>query len=112
MARHCAHADATPPIAYQIRVLCRRNAREASEPETGAQDQHCVEIELRVEGSPYVLAVLLAVEQKIPDRNAAVFQRRDHEFSLVRGDDAIARSLEEDYRRREAIDVVNGDRSA
>ena len=56
--------------------------------------------------------MLLAVEEKIADWNAALLQRRDHEFCLVRGDDPILRSLEEDYRRREAIDVVDGDRSA
>ena len=48
-----------------------------SEPEAGAQDEHRVEIELRVEGAPYVLglaeSVLLAVEQKIADRNALSF---------------------------------------
>ena len=52
--------------------------------------------------------MLLAVEQKIADWNAALLQRRDHEFRLVRGDDPILRSLEEDYRRREPIDMVNG----
>jgi hypothetical protein len=52
--------------------------------------------------------VLLAVEQKIADRNAALLQRRDHEFCLVRWDDAILRSLEEDYRRRKPIDMVEG----
>jgi hypothetical protein len=52
--------------------------------------------------------MLLAVEEKIADWNAALLQRRDHEFCLVRGDDAILRSLEEDYRRREPIDMVDG----
>jgi hypothetical protein len=56
--------------------------------------------------------MLLAVEEKIADWNAALLQRRDHEFRLVRGDDAILRSLEEDYRRREPIDMVDGERSA
>src|ERR1700723_1502005 len=83
-----------------------------SEPEPGAQDQHCIEIELCVEGALYVLGLpetmLLAVEEKIADWNAALLQRRDHEFCLVRGDDAILCSLEEDYRRREPIDMVNG----
>src|ERR1700721_1458978 len=52
--------------------------------------------------------MLLPVEQKITDWNTALLQRRDHEFCLVRGDDAILCSLEEDYRRREPIDMVNG----
>jgi hypothetical protein len=52
--------------------------------------------------------VLLAVEQKIADRNAALLQRRDHEFGVVWGNDAILRPLEEDYRRRKAIDMVDG----
>ena len=52
--------------------------------------------------------MLLAVEQKIADWNTALLQRRDHEFCLVRGDDANLRSLEEDYRRREPIDMVYG----
>ena len=71
-----------------------------------------IEIELRVEGALYVLGLpetmLLAVEEKIADWNAALLQRRDHEFCLVRGNDAILRSLEEDYRRREPIDMVDG----
>src|SRR5271165_3646479 len=86
--------------------------RKTLKSEPGAQDQHRVEIELRVEGAPNVLGlaetVLLAVEQKIADRNAAFLQRRDHEFGLVRRDDAILRSLEEDDRRREPIDMVDG----
>src|SRR5258708_39522009 len=52
--------------------------------------------------------MLLAVEQKIADWNAAFLQRRDHEVCLVQRDDAILRSLEEDYRRREPIDMVDG----
>ena len=52
--------------------------------------------------------MLLALEQKIADWNAAFLLRRDHEFCLVRGDDAILRSLEEDYRCREPIDMVDG----
>ena len=52
--------------------------------------------------------MLLAVEQKIADGNAAFLQRRDHAFCLVRWDDTILRSLEEDYRRREPIDMVDG----
>ena len=52
--------------------------------------------------------MLLAIEQKIADWNAALLQRRDHECGLVRGDDAILRSLEEDYRRREPIDMIDG----
>src|SRR5208282_5875400 len=64
------------------------------------------------ESAPDVLGlpetVLLAVEQEVPDRNAALLQRRDHEFGLVRRDDPILRSLEEDHRRREPIDMVDG----
>src|SRR5271167_659785 len=86
--------------------------RKTSEPEPGAQDQHRVEIKLGVESAPDVLGlpetVLLAIEQKIADWNAALLQRRDHEFGLVRGDDAILRALEEDDRRREPIDMVDG----
>ena len=51
--------------------------------------------------------MLLAVEEKIADWNAAFLQRRDHEFCLVGGADAILRSLEEDYGRREPIDMVD-----
>ena len=52
--------------------------------------------------------MLLAVKEKIADWNATVLQRRDHEFCLAWGDDAILGSLEEDYRRREPIDMVDG----
>lgn len=45
-----------------------------SKPEPGAQDQQRIEIQLRVERAFYVLGlpetVLLALEQKIADRNA------------------------------------------
>src|SRR5882757_1104984 len=52
--------------------------------------------------------MLLAVEQKIADWNTTFLQRRHHAFCLVRWDDTILRSLEEDYRRREPIDMVDG----
>jgi hypothetical protein len=48
---------------------------KTSEPEPGPQDQHRVEIELRVERALYVLCptetVLLTVKEKIADRNPA-----------------------------------------
>src|SRR5215472_8477090 len=51
--------------------------------------------------------MLLAVEQKIADRNASGLQRRNHELGLARRDDAVLRALEEDHWRREAIDVID-----
>ena len=82
-----------------------------SESKPGAQDEHRVEIELRVKRALDVLGlpepVLLALEQEIADRNAARLQRGDHALRLVRRDDAILRSLEEDHRRREPIGVVD-----
>src|SRR5271165_2931122 len=91
------------PIGSKERIL---------EPKSRAQDQHRVEIKLGVESAPDVLGlpetVLLAIEQKIADWNAALLQRRDHEFGLVRWDDAILGALEEDDRRREPIDMVDG----
>ena len=88
---------------------------ETSEPEPGAQDQHRVKIELRVERTLYVLGppktVLLAVEQKIADWNVAFLQRCDHEFGLVRRDDAILRSLEENYRCQRRSTWLIGERS-
>ena len=96
-------AAIAPPIGRQ---------RKTSEPKPRAQDQHRVEIKLGVESAPDVLGlpetVLLAIEQKIADRNAACLQCRDHEFGLVRWDDAILGALEEDDRRREPIDMVDG----
>ena len=45
----------------------------------------------KVESAFYILGlaetVLLAVEQKIADRNAAFLQRRNYEFGLVRRND-------------------------
>ena len=102
------------PIAHQIHPSkCTVNIR------TGARSAGLAsrQIELRVEGAPYVLGLpktkLLPVEQKIADRNAAFLQRCDHEFCLFRWDDAILRSLEEreasrgrrlrDLRRRRLV---------
>jgi hypothetical protein len=43
--------------------------------------------------------MLLAVKQKIADRNASGLQRPNHELSLIRRDDPVVRALEEDHWR-------------
>ena len=43
--------------------------------------------------------MLLAVKQKIADRNASGLQRRNHELGLIRWDDPVLGALEEDHWR-------------
>ena len=100
LATHCAAI--LPPLPPTFALTIR----------TRAQDQDRAKIKLRVEDASYALGVpetvLLAVEQKIADRNTALLQCRDHEFCLVRRNDAILRSLEEDHWCREPLDMMDG----
>jgi hypothetical protein len=51
--------------------------------------------------------MLFAIEKQISKRNSSLLQTSNHEFRLVGRNNLVLRSLKEDYRHRQAINVIN-----
>src|SRR5208283_3129644 len=81
------------------------------EVQSRTQDEGRVEIQFRVQGAFYVLllaeTVLFAIEQEVSNGNSPVLQAVNHQLCLVERYDFVLRTLKEDHRHGEAIDVVD-----
>ena len=51
--------------------------------------------------------MLFAIEKEISKRNSSPLQTSNHEFRLVGRNNPVLCALKEDYRHRQAINVIN-----